>query len=142
MSSLFNNTGGKSKTPPWCITLPFEKPPLYVDGLPTSLVAFCRWSEPPIEISITESFQISKDVELPGWSGASSDFGDNLQVKVRILPEPNHYHLTITLRQGTQGIHTHGWTDVFIQEPPPFDSGALWLYDPPDQATLELALLD
>ena len=89
------------------------------------LHAFCRWYEIEPAYDVTESLRLDVDDSLPGWSGASSDTGLNLQVKVWILPQANRYTLNLILRRGTQEISDDSWHDVLIKEPPPFDSHEL-----------------
>ena len=125
MSSLLNPATAKSKRPSVCRTRLWPLGLPYIAGRPTSLAAYCRWYEPMITVDVSESFRLTTDDELPGWSGASSDSGINLQVKVRILEAENRYDLHLILRDGLDEITDDSWHDVLIPKPPPFDSGEL-----------------
>lgn len=122
MSSFLNPATTKSKRPSVCGSRKWPLPPPYVNGKPQMLHAFCRWYEIDPPYDLAESVRLDLDDSLPGWSGASSDTALNLQVKVSILPQANHYDLNLILRRGTQEISDDSWHNIFIPEPPPFRS--------------------
>lgn len=125
MSSHFNPSPLRSRKPSVCRAGLFPLPIAYVAGRPTTLAAFCRWYDPAAGYDIAESFRLTKDHALPGWSGASADFGLNLKVEVTILEAKHRYDLHLTIRSGTTRIDDDSWHDVPIPEGPPFDSRIL-----------------
>jgi len=97
-------------------------PPPYEGGEPPRLSCLAEWFDLVAPLELAESFDLNIDSGLPGWSGSSSDEGDNLKVTVEIMPPPNTYDITIILRDGQAEIDDASWHDVFIQQGPPFET--------------------
>lgn len=117
-------------------------PPPYQEGLPPRLSCLAEWNDLVAPLYLLETFDLNFDSLLPGWSGNSSNEGDNLRVTVEILPTPNIYDITIILRNGVAEIDDASWHDIGIDKGPPFQSGDLEHEYLPSQSTDAVTLLD
>ena len=94
----------------------------YGGGEPLQLSCLAEWVDVPGNLELHESFDLMADASLPGWSGSSSDEGDNLKVTVEKLLVPHEYDIVIILRDGQAEIDDASWHNVYIAQGPPFES--------------------
>jgi len=126
MSSQFSTTGAGASTPAVCIPTLVPPPPGYIDGWPIGLDAFGSWWSDYTIDPIADTFRLTRDLGLPGWSGESGNTGRNLKASVTFWPSPGLYRCNLTFRIGTSIIASHNWYNVPVDPPPPFDTGLLW----------------
>jgi len=125
MSSQFSTTGAGASAPAVCIPVLIDPPPPYVDAWPIGLDCFgSYWGDYAI-VPIAETFRLTRNLALPGWSGESGNTGYNLTASITQWPSQFLCRCRLTLRDGTHNLASYQWYNVPIAQPPPFDTGLL-----------------
>lgn len=143
MSSTFATATGKRNTPSWCKAGMFGGIDPTVNGRPTSLSAYGRWTGDFYGdlYNVIETFHLPRNPTNDGWAGESAPTGKRIRIECADSALLTIVSVTLILLDDDAIVDSFTWHNVSTTKRPPWGTEQLFQQMPPHAQLIEVQLL-